>query len=336
MSITSSIAPSSRHGRRIIWLAVAVVLASAAYSAAWFAIADRIESEVDAGFKRNAATGGLAECDNLSARGYPFRFGFFCDAVSYSTADRRITVSTGAFRSAAQVYEPSQVVGELDGPVLFDGPGFVPIRLDWENLRFSLQHDYKRAESASLEVRGGLISLRQSAGLSDPVARSDTAELHMRTRGQALDIAVDTRGVRSADERLQVPPVDLVADLTLEQGAPYFQDGTRPSLRGQTIDIRSLKLATRQSDGASVAISGPLVISETGLATGTLSIVATDVSAIAALIASAVPNEAERIIAAAQTVSALERDGQIKLDITIRDNDLYAGFIPLGTLPAFQ
>jgi hypothetical protein len=50
-------------------------------------------------------------------RGYPFRLEVFCTALDVARPAEGLTVKAGAFRSAAQVYEPRRVYAELDSPV---------------------------------------------------------------------------------------------------------------------------------------------------------------------------------------------------------------------------
>ena len=57
-----------------------------------------------------------AECVNLTARGFPFRIGLFCDRVAFEQPSAAMTLSAGAFRSAGQIYDPMRLVAELDGP----------------------------------------------------------------------------------------------------------------------------------------------------------------------------------------------------------------------------
>ena len=106
-------ATTRSYSRRFAWLAAAIVVVVAAYTGAWFYAAGMIETRIGEAMQ---ASGGDAvpRCERPSARGYPFRIGVFCDAVAFEDARGEISVRAGAFRSAAQVYDPfhSRAQGE--------------------------------------------------------------------------------------------------------------------------------------------------------------------------------------------------------------------------------
>ena len=128
---------TGRHGRRILWLGIAVAVLIAAYTAGWFWLAQKIEREADLALARLQERGMKAECANLTARGFPFRIGLFCDRVALEQASEAMTLSTGAFRSTGQIYDPMRLVAELDGPASFSVRDTGTLNLDWTNLRAS-------------------------------------------------------------------------------------------------------------------------------------------------------------------------------------------------------
>jgi len=107
----------SGYTRRFILLALAIIVVVVGYTYGWHYAADRLVSEANARVAAINANGRRANCENAEARGYPFRIGLFCRSIMYVDAPSGVAVRAGAFRSAAQVYQPQRVVGELDGPV---------------------------------------------------------------------------------------------------------------------------------------------------------------------------------------------------------------------------
>ena len=109
----SSAAPRG-SSRRFMWLAIAIVAAAAHYSGGWY----RFAGQKDAPHARTVADlnagGDRADCTNRSIRGYPFRVGLFCDEASFAAADGSASVTATGLRSAANVYQPFRIVGELD------------------------------------------------------------------------------------------------------------------------------------------------------------------------------------------------------------------------------
>src|SRR5690606_37227088 len=103
--------------RRIIWLAVFIILAICGYYALWVYLAERLGFEVDRNIASLGNKGITISCDGRDIRGFPFRMGVFCDDVALTIPDENIAASAKELRSAAQIYAPRMLVMELDGPL---------------------------------------------------------------------------------------------------------------------------------------------------------------------------------------------------------------------------
>ncbi len=273
----------SRFGRYIIWLGVFVVLACVAYSAAWFWFADRLGKATAEGFQQAGGT-----CENLQTRGFPFRIGVFCDRTSF--AGNGVSFSAGGFRSAAQVYDPSLVVGELDGPARVEAAGFLPLDLSWENLKASTRWANPLPQRFSAEARR--LSVADANG---PILTAADAQTHLRPNNADLDVAAHFGSLALAQSLPTggtLPPLDADLDATLTNGAAAFADGST-SLRGREGTIRSLQL--RGIDGGALAISGPFAVDEDGLIDADLTLALTEPQKAAEIMAQAFPEQASEI-----------------------------------------
>lgn len=113
----SSDKTAAKPQRRFVWLAVFIVALVAAYSGAWFYLARQLESRGAFLISDLANRNVHADCEEMEVKGYPFRLGVFCNSVSADDQLHSASLSTGSFRSAAQIYRPNHIVSELDSPV---------------------------------------------------------------------------------------------------------------------------------------------------------------------------------------------------------------------------
>ena len=332
--MTSSNHRPPPYRRRIIGLGIAVVLAVAAWTGAWFWLAGQATGSAMRAMEDARADGRELSCENVEARGYPFRLGLFCDAVAVRMPREGIVAGAGALRSAAQVYAPGHVVAELDGPAVLETPDILPLQLDWEQFRASLRHDMGQPERLSAESRNLKIALRQAGEDNAPLAAMHDGEVHARLNGPALDLAAALNGIALADPRYaDIPEAELVMDATLPGGAALV-DGTSPNgltIRGQTVELKVLTLSL-PARNASVSLSGNLVVGDDGLIDGSVDIRMTNPQAFADAAAVALPDTKDDLAPLVTGLTALGETG-VPVTLTIRRGRVSAGLIPLGNLP---
>lgn len=324
--------------RRILFLGIAIVLAIAAYTAGWFVFANQLEKRIVLGVAALSSKGVTATCEEPTANGYPFRIGLSCKSVSWIDRSKGIAVSTGAFRSAAQIYAPRQIVSELDGPALIEMPGLLPLKIEWENLKSSARLTQPVPERVSLEGRGVSVSLRTQASGSDPMATIAHAEGHLRSIGTQIDAAWAFDGLTMDDQFTDgkaLPPLKGSGDVSFADGLAFLQ---RPGmlnekLRGQSGEIRQAALSLGTEGG--FTLSGPFSVDEKGRINGNFRIVLNNPEALAASAQALFPDFANDISNGLSVASALPRDdkGQPTVSITVRNGNASLGFIPLGRLP---
>lgn len=328
--MTSSDMKKPNYSRRFLWLAVFIVLLFGGYSVGWFYVANRLQAEAGraiAGLNKNGVT---AECTNLAARGFPFRIGLFCDRVAYEDAAGNLFAAAGSFRSVAQVYQPTKVIAELDGPLRVSAPGMSPLWLDWDNLRASARLAAPVPERLSAEAEG-------LSGLTDPedgdpvsLFSATKAEMHLRPNGADLDWAgrfVELQIDPEAAGGRSLPVLNGSGDATLKGGVEFIRSGSE-SLRGRSAEIRNLDLSSGEGG---VSVSGPVSVDEDGLVDATLTIRIRNPKAVAAILAAAFPEAKAQIDSGFSGLAALGNEPSLPLRIVKGKARL--GFIPLGEIP---
>jgi hypothetical protein len=332
--MTSSDGKRSKFSRRFLWLAAFVVLLFAGYSAGWFYLANRLEREANAvivGLNRDGIT---AECANLDVRGYPFRLGVYCDSLGYADFNKDIVATAGGLRSAAQIYRPSLVVGELDAPVRAAIPGIVPLWLDWDNLRASVRISSPTPQRVSVAVEGLSAQTDPDDGEPQSLLSAEGAEAHFRPNGANVDGAFRFTGLQldpPAAGGRNLPILAGSGDATLKDGLALINAGTLDirSLRGRSVEIRSLELSS--GDGA-ISIAGPVSVDADGLVDAQLTIRVRNPQVVASTLANIFPEQAQQIRTSFAGLAALGKEPALPLKIV--KGEMTLGFIPLGKMPA--
>lgn len=311
-----------------MWLALAVVAAVAIYTAGWFYASRIVVAEVEAAVTALNGDGRRASCEEPQARGYPFRIGIFCRSVMFEDARRGIAFRARALRSAAQVYQPRRVVGELDGPARLAAPGLDALALDWDALRGSVRLSSPLPQRLSLEAGGLSVRLDEKGEAAPVLARSDSVELHMRPAGDDVDLAGRFANVVVDDSLatgVALPPLSGLVDLSLRGGAlPGGLDG---SLRGHAATIRTFTVSA--PDGAGVTMSGPVAVDEAGLVDAELDVTLREPVALARLLGDMAPQARREIELGLAAMAASPQ----ALKLRIVKSELRLGFLTLGTLP---
>jgi hypothetical protein len=316
-----------RFRRRFIRLAVFIVVLFGGYSIGWSFLANWLETRAAEAIARLNNGETSAECSNPTARGYPFRIGLYCDRVAFARPGRGVGMTAGAFRSAAQVYDPLRLVGELDGPMTVEAPGVGAIQLGWEALRASARLWRPLPERVSVEGR------KLAAGRSPetPMVMAEAFEGHMRSNGADIDLAGSMSGVTIDPSLLKgrtLPPLAGRSDFTLNDGARMILERAR-TLRGSSFTIRELSLSA--GTDASVSLSGTAAIAENGLLDADLVVKLKSPGELLQIATDALPEASQQIATASGVVSALGPEPTLPLKIV--KGRIRMGFFTLGEIP---
>ena len=328
--MTSSRQSRTKYGRRFFWFALAIVVAIAAYTGGWFYAARMLESEVHGALAGMNGNGRRANCEEPQARGFPFRPGLFCRSVMYEDARRGVSFQARGLRSAAQIYQPWRMVGELDAPARLEAPGFSALALGWESLRASARLSRPLPERLSVEAHGLEVGLDEQGATPSPLVRAGTVEAHLRPAGDDLDVALrfgEARPDAALTRGVALPPLSGLADLVLAGGAA--PGGLEGSLRGRSGTIRNLTVSAE--GGAGVTVSGPVSVDEAGLIDAELQLVVREPMELAKILGDLAPQARQEIELSLSSIAAM--GGNPGMPLRIVKGEARLGFIPLGDVP---
>jgi hypothetical protein len=317
----------SRFGRRITWLAVAIVLAVGGYIAGWFYMARALETRIATTLTELNGGGVRAFCEEPEARGFPFRIGLFCKSVFYENMRDGVSVRAGALRSAANVYQPFRVLSELEGPAGIMLPFTVPLEARWESLRASGRLARPLPERVSVE--GRTIELLDEEGSADPLATLGAMQIHARRQQQDLELAVSFANLALGDEVVpDVPPLEGRARVTVADGVALLEERVR-SLNGRSAKIEEMVVGVVGAR-AGLTVSGPVSIADDGRIDAELSVSIDDPASVARIMAEIFPDERSTIMTAANAIGGL---GNAPIQVRVVRGRVFVGFIPVGTIP---
>lgn len=311
-------------------LAAVIVVAVAAYAVGWHYVAGEIATRTGQAIAAVNRDGRRAACEDLDVRGFPFRIGIFCRGVMYIDQREATSIRAGAFRSAAQVYNPFRAVGELDGPATIEVPGLMALDFNWQSLRASARLALPLPERLSLEARGLTVDPDFGPGQAPPLLTMEAGEAHMRPVGADVDVALRFEGLGIGEElagAAEVPPLGGFVDAVL-LGALSPQ-AELASLRGRSAELRRVTVTT--GAGAGITVSGPVSVAADGLVDADLSLTLHSPSELAAILGTVFPEARSDIEMAAGVIAAAGEDAVLPLRIV--RGEMRLGFISLGSIP---
>lgn len=317
------------YGRRIVWLAIFVVVLCVGYTAAWYYLADRVLAEARDSIARMNRDDVTVECANPIVRGFPFRLGVYCDSVAYADVGDAIGMTAGNLRTAGQIYDPKRFVAELDGPATIATPELGSLNLAWDRLRASVRWAEPLPERFSME--GGNLSATTATGST--LATVGAFEAHMRPNGQNLDLASTFQEVTidpALAEGRSLPKLSGEYDLTINGGVDL--KGVLPQdLRGRSGTIRNASLDIGPRGGFTV--EGTFSIGEDGLLDANLKLTVRDPQALSSVLSEAFPEKRREIRNVASALTFMGSDPTLPLVIDRGEAKL--AFFKLGDVPAF-
>ena len=325
MTVTDRKTPN--YGRRILWLAVFVVVLFGGYSAGWYYLADQLVARAKATIADANRDGVTVECDNPIARGFPFRLGVYCDRIAYANVTEAVGLTAGNLRTAGQIYDPMRFIAELDGPAMVATPQNGSLKIDWEKLRASVRWARPLPERISIEGGGVTATTATDAPLATIVA----FEAHMRPNGQNLDLASSFEGLAldpTLVEGRTLPAFSGESDLTIDGGVDL--SGFRPEeLRGRSGTIRNASLSV--GDNSGLTVSGTFSIGEDGLLDADLKVTVRDPNGLSAVLTQAFPEKRRDIRNVSSALTFMGNDPTLPL--VIERGEAKLAFFKLGDIP---
>jgi hypothetical protein len=281
--------PAPRR-RSIGWLipSLVLVIIAAGWCAFWFYAAERARDTIAGWIEREARGGRVYACGEQKLGGFPFRIEFRCTPASAELAKMQppAKLSAAGILAAVQVYQPTLVLAEIDGPLAIADPGQPPkMTADWSLARVSLRGTPRAPQRVSFAVDKVTLD-RGGADKPERVFSANHAELHGRlasgtvTDNPVIDVATSlVAAVAPGLHPLAAQPLDFSADTQLvglrnfapKSWSERFREIQQANGR---IEVRNTRL--RQGDLLAVA-TGSLKLTRQGYLDGELTVTATGI-----------------------------------------------------------
>lgn len=238
-----SAAVEMRRGR--FWLyapLLVLVLIAGGWSAFWFYARGRIEAGFDRWLAAEAAAGKEWSCEGRRIAGFPFRMEIGCSGLTLRRpADASAPqISAGAVLAIAQIYDPSLVIVQPAGPLVFSWPDGRGASLAWRQASVSLKFSGLAAERGALVAEEPVLRLGKDAAAPGE-ARAARLEAHLRRNplrwesDRAVDFALtlDRLALPELDQLFgNAEPANLSLDSVLTQGLAFAGGVTPATLEG--------------------------------------------------------------------------------------------------------
>ena len=326
---------------KIFVLAVAGVIAViAAWSVAWWYIADTAGTVIDRTIADLRRGGTVIACGGREIGGWPFRIEVRCAPLALKAPDGT-TLTVAAARAVALVYKPRHIIVEADAPAEIARGGRAPGAIAWSLGHASIIVGDHGPRELSVALEDPRISGFGPLGLKDVAAKQ--VQFHMREapdRPGAIDIALSIADLVESPVPLGAPigaglQARLPANVMANTAGPVAL--TALAAGGPAVDIASAHL---EADTARLALGGHLELNAAGAAEGKLDLRVTDASRVTAVLKRLLPADPAKLESIEGAITGFgrktEEDGQTVhiLPIQIRNGQASLGLVPLFRLPA--
>jgi hypothetical protein len=213
-----------RRSARWLYLTLAVIIVVGGWVAFWFYAADRANQAIAGWLEREARVGRVYSCGSQSLGGFPFRIEVRCTqaGVELRQMQPAMSVRMGDILIAAQIYQPTLLIGEWSAPLTVSELGQSPrMSANWTLMQTSVRGRPRAPERISVVLDNPSLD-QLTGGAPDRVASAKHTEIHARmASGSMQDRPVIDIAVRAA--ALVAPvihpvisqPTDADIDLTL-------------------------------------------------------------------------------------------------------------------------
>ena len=210
-----------------LYLAPALLLVLAvALSIGWLIFSREVETRLDALIAEEATKGRSWSCDNRKIAGYPFRIEIECiNARLKDTGTSQSNVRLSRLGAVAQIYDPSLIIIEAQGPLVVDSKDQQSATAEWTSLRSSV-HINASHKPDRLSIVGEGVSLKfQNKGQTQNLVMT-RGEFHLRIKpvddkpSSDLEFAAKVESLTS--DMMAGPSIQLETAGTIEQGVLYL------------------------------------------------------------------------------------------------------------------
>jgi hypothetical protein len=328
---------SPNYRRRLVLLAVFIVVLFGGYSGLWWYLADQLKARSATMLSDLSLSSIDAQCEDLEVRGYPFRLGVYCNSVSAVDKRDRSSLTAGGFRSAAQIYKPNHIVSEVDGPVSVVAPTGDSGELDWQNLRTSTVFGLDGLSRGSVQGTDTTAVVKLAASGQTVKLTTGNSEFHTRQSGADLDavIRIDEGNLAVEPGLDGFPGFSLEADATFSDRA-WLLSGhlSADDMPWRDVSGSLNGLLLHFDNGAEIRLSGPFSVDGRGLVSGKFDVNVQQIGKLLETFATVIPGQEETLRNAAGMLSGVRSGGDgIKLPLTIDRGRVSIAFFSLGRIP---
>lgn len=188
------------------------------WSAAWFAIRERVRSGLDEWISKEASAGRRWTCADRTIGGYPFRIEIRCSDFTIDRPD--VSASIGRLLVVSQVYRPRHIIAEASGPMRLKA-GATEADGRWKLLQASVLTVPGGFDVISLVAQEPTVTIHE-AGTSFDVS-SRLFEGHLRPKPEdrtAIDLATRSEAavIPGLNELIGgTEPADISVEMSVTQ-----------------------------------------------------------------------------------------------------------------------
>jgi hypothetical protein len=169
---------------------IGLLVLAAAWSALWFHASDVTQATLQGWFDREARTGRIYSCGSAEIGGFPFRIEVHCSpaAMEWRSTQPTVFAQTARMVVAAQIYQPSLLISEFEGPLtMADGEGRPAFVANWKLMQTSLRGAPALPERVSVVIEDPTFERVTPSG-NEKLFKAERAEVHGRiVQGSAAD-----------------------------------------------------------------------------------------------------------------------------------------------------
>ena len=172
-------------------------LVAIGWSVFWWVSTGRLETAMDRWMAREAEAGRVYACAERDIGGFPFRIEVRCASptAEVPVEGGTLDIAARSFVAVAQIYRPTHVIGQFEGPLTIERPGGVGVTADWSAAEASLVGTTEALERVSLVARDAVLE-----GEGGRLGATEILEVHARRApgadAGAYDAVARLNGVR--------------------------------------------------------------------------------------------------------------------------------------------
>jgi len=329
----------------MVVLATALILFAILWIIYWYGASQIGAAVLDRATAAAAARGYTANCDDVSAGGFPLSVDLSCGRASL-TAANGFEATIGGFTATTPLYRPWSVRSTAAGPLEVTGnPASFGVTASWKKAETTLDAGLgglsgiaTRLEELQLDLPAGSsatpfdrMSLTHGEFVVAPAAGDD-----YRMSAAARGIVLETENGGS-----DLPGIDLDADLSALDFGDSLGLDPRQALGAWIASGGSMRIDGLHIAAATFAAEaeGALALSADGKFSGDLNVTITGLEALPGLVEPFYPevrDQTEQIVAAvvAFTRQVDTPSGPARqMTLLVRDSVVSIGILPIGVIP---